>query len=195
MKTNAFSFFNSDVATKFENNFREQRPNSSASILEFLYRLGSDPDMIDSAFVWCDTPEGYGYWKTISDLWKEFVIEKRMSLPEGLDVEEVDLQKRLEAKLQEVKPSPVAVIEEFRSLFGEQVLNLFKQNFETGSDQYRESQTLLDFLKDQIDMSRVDNVVDLAFVWCNTPEGPVYWRRIHETWKTYWRAKAGVQED
>lgn len=195
MKTNAFSFFNSDVATKFENNFRKRHPDSSDSILKFLYGLGSDPDMIECAFVWEDTPEGHEYWETISDLWKEFVVGKRMPLPEGLDAEEVGLQKRLEAKLQEVKPSPVAVIEEFRSLFGEQVLNLFKQNFETESDQYRESQNLLDFLKDQIDMSRVDNVVDSAFVWCNTPEGPVYWKRIHETWKTYWRVKAGVQED
>ena len=187
METNTLSFFNSDVATRFENNFREQRQD--IGVLEFLSSLGSDPYMIGNAFVWKDTPEKYEYWRTIDILWKEFVEGKRGPLPEDLDVEEVGLQKRLEARLQEVKPSPAAVIEEFRLLFGGQVLKLFKQNFEKDSDQYRESQNLLAFLKDQIDISRVDNVVDSAFVWCNTPEGPVYWKRIHETWKTYWRTK------
>lgn len=192
MKTNAFSFFNSDVATRFENNFREQRPNSKASILEFLHRLGSNPGMISCAFIWEDTPEGTGYWRTIDILWKEFLEGKRGPLPEDLDVEEVGLQKRLEAKLQEVKPTPATVKEEFRSLFGGKVYESFKRNFEADSDLYRGSQNLLTFLKDQIDMSKVDNMVDVAFVWCGTPEGPEYWKRIHETWKTYWRTKAGV---
>lgn len=190
METNAFSFFNSDVATRFENNFRKQRPDDS--LLEFLSSQGLNLDMIANAFVWSNTPEKYEYWRTINILWKEFVEGKRVPLPEGLDVEVVGLQKRLEAKLQEVKPSPEAVMEEFAELFGGQVLNLFKQNFETDSDLYRESQNLLAFLKDQIDISKVDNIVDVAFVWCGTPEGPVYWKRIHETWKTYWRTKAGV---
>lgn len=193
MKTNAFSFFNSDVVTRFENNFREQRPNSKASILEFLHRLGSNPGMIACAFTWKDTPEGTRYWRTIDILWKEFVEGKRGPLPEDLDVEEVGLQKRLEARLQEVKPSPAAVIEEFRSLFGGKVYRSFKRNFETDSGRYRESQALLAFLKDQIDISKIDNIVDAAFVWGRTPEGPVYWKRIHETWKTYWRTKAGVR--
>lgn len=195
MKTNAFSFFNSDVATRFENNFREQRSNNSAGVLEFLHRLGSNPDMIAHAFVWEDTPEKHEYWRTIDILWKEFLEGKRMSLPEDLNVEEVGLQKRLEAKLQEVKPSPATVKEEFRSLFGGKVYESFKRNFMADSDRYGESQNLLDFLKDLIDISGVDNVVDSAFVWGNTPEGYDYWKRIHETWKTYWRTKAGVRED
>ena len=193
MKTNAFSFFNSDVATRFENNFREQRPDDS--VLDFLHRLGSNPGMLSCAFTWKDTPEGYEYWKTIDILWKEFLGGKRMSLPEDLDVEEVGLQKRLEAKLQEVKPSPATVMEEFRSLFGGKVYESFKRNFMADSDLYRGSQNLLTFLKDQIDISKVDNIVDVAFVWCGTPEGPVYWKHIHKTWKTYWRTKAGVRED
>lgn len=192
MTTNAFSFFNSDVATRFENNFREQRPNSSASVLEFLYRLGSNPGMLSCAFDWKDTPEGTEYWRTINILWKEFVEGKRVSLPEDLDVEEVGLQKRFEAKLQEVKPTPATVKEEFRSLFGSKVYESFKRNFEAYSDLYRGSQNMLAFLKDQIDVSKVDNMVDVAFVWGNTPEGPEYWKRIHEMWKTYWRTKAGV---
>lgn len=195
MNTNAFSFFNSDVATRFETNFRERRSNNSAGVLEFLSRLGSNPDMIAHAFLWENTPEGHEYWRTIDILWKEFLEGKRMSLPEDLDVEEVGLQKRLEARLQEVKPSPVTVKEEFRSLFGGKVYESFKRNFMADSDLYRESQNLLAFLKDQIDISKVDNMVDVAFVWNGTPEGPVYWKRIHETWKTYWRTKAGVRED
>ena len=190
METNAFSFFNSDVATRFENNFRELRPNSN--ILDFFYKLGSDPDMIVYAFTWKDTPEGTEYWRTIDILWKEFLEGKRVSLPEGLDVEEVGLRKRLGIKLQEVKPNPEAVMEEFRSLFGNRRYESFKRNFEADSDRYRESQNLLAFLKDQIDMSKVGTMVDVAFVWCNTPEGPEYWKHIHETWKTYWRTKAGV---
>ena len=193
MKTNAFSFFNSDVATRFENNFRKQRSNRS--VLEFLHRLGSNPDMIAHAFVWENTPEKHEYWRTIDILWKEFLEGKRMSLPEGLNVEEVGLQKRLEAKLQEVKPTPATVMEEFRSLFGGKVYESFKRNFEADSDLYRGSQNLLTFLKDQIDISKIDNMVDVAFVWCGTPEGPEYWKRIHKTWKTYWRTKAGVRED
>ena len=190
MKTNAFSFFNSDVATRFENNFREQRPDDS--VLDFLSRLGLNPGMLSCAFDWEDTPEGHEYWKTIDILWKEFLEGKRGPLPEDLDVEEVGLQKRLEAKLQEVKPSPATVMEEFRSLFGGKIDESVKRNFMADSDLYRGSQNLLTFLKDQIDISKVDNIVDVAFVWCGTPEGPVYWKHIHETWKTYWRTKAGV---
>lgn len=92
----------------------------------------------------------------------------------------------------EVKPTPATVMEEFRSLFGGKVYESFKRNFEEDSDLYRGFQNLLTFLKDQIDMSKVDNMVDVAFVWCDTPEGLEYWERIHETWKTYWRTKAGV---
>lgn len=92
MKTNAFSFFNSDVATRFENNFREQRPNSSASVLEFLYRLGSDPSMISRAFTWKDTPEGHEYWKTIDILWKRFLKRNGKPLSEDLDVNSLDAE-------------------------------------------------------------------------------------------------------
>lgn len=97
MITKIFSFLNTRVARQFENNFREQRPKSS--VLDFLYRQGSDPRMIASAFTWKETPEGTEYWRTIDILWKEFLEGKRRSLPEDLDVEEVVLQKRLEAKL------------------------------------------------------------------------------------------------
>lgn len=188
METKAFSFFNSDVATKFENNFRKQRQD--IGVLEFLSSLGSDPYMIGNAFVWKNTPEKYEYWRTIDILWKEFVEGKRGPLPEDLDVEEVGLQKRLEARLQEVKPSPAAVIEEFRLLFGGQVLKLFKQNFEKFSRQYGEGQSLEEYLQKQIECSTVDRMVAGWFTFYFSPEGDEYWRKIDDIWKQYWAARS-----
>ena len=194
MKTNAFSFFNSDVATRFENNFRELRLSSSASILDFLYRLGSDPNMIANAFVWQDTPEKHEYWRTIDILWKEFLEGKRGPLPKDLDVEEVGLQKRLEAKLQEVKLSPAAVMEEFRSLFGGQVLNLFKQNWKKFSRQYRGGQSLEEFLQKQIECSTVDCMIARSlFIPYLSPEEGKYWRKIDDMWKQYWAARSAMK--
>ena len=201
MKTNAFSFFNSDVATKFENNFREQRPNSSASILEFLYRLGSDPSMIRCAFTWKDTPEGTEYWKTIDILWKRFLKEKGEPLSEDLDItsldtEELELQERFETVMEtRLKPrqlKPKDILEEFAELFGKQVLNLFKQNFEKFSrrNRDREGQNLEEFLQKQIECSTVDSVVARSFTFYSTPEGDKYWRKIDDMWKRYWTARS-----
>ena len=92
MKTNAFSFFNSDVATRFENNFRRRRSNNSVGVLEFLHRLGSDPSMISRAFTWKDTPEGTEYWKTISILWKRFLKGEGESLSEDLDINSLNAE-------------------------------------------------------------------------------------------------------
>ena len=201
METNAFSFFNSDVATKFENNFREQRPNSSASILEFLYRLGSDPSMIRCAFTWKDTPEGTGYWKTIDMLWKRFLKEKGEPLSEDLDItsldtEELELQERFETVMEtRLKPrqlKPKDILEEFAELFGKQVLNLFKQNFEKFSrrNRDREGQNLEEFLQKQIECSTVDSMVARSFTFYSTPEGDKYWRKIDDMWKRYWTARS-----
>ena len=201
METNAFSFFNSDVATKFENNFREQRPNSSASILEFLYRLGSDPSMITCAFTWKDTPEGTGYWKTIDMLWKRFLKEKGEPLSEDLDItsldtEELELQERFETVMEtRLKPrqlKPKDILEEFAELFGKQVLNLFKQNFEKFSrrNRDREGQNLEEFLQKQIECSTVDSMVARSFTFYLTPEGDKYWRKIDDMWKRYWTARS-----
>ena len=147
--------------------------------------------MIAHAFVWKDTPEGTEYWKTISILWKEFLEGKRGPLPEDLDVEEVGLQKRLEAKLQEVKPSPATVMEEFRSLFGGQVLNLFKQNWEKFSRQYRKGQSLEEYLQKQIECSTVDCMITRSlFIPYLSPEEGKYWRKIDDMWKQYWAARS-----
>lgn len=197
MKTNAFSFFNSDVATRFENNFREQRPNSSASILEFLYRLGSDPSMITCAFAWEDTPEGTRYWKTIDILWKRFLKRNGKPLSEdldinSLDVEELRLQERFETVI-EARPKlrPKDVLEEFAELFGEQVLNLFKQNWKKFSRQYRKGQNLEEFLQKQIDCSTVDCMIARSLITPYlSPEEGKYWRKIDDMWKQYWAARS-----
>lgn len=196
MKTNAFSFFNTDVATRFENNFREQRPNSSASILEFLYRQGSNPRMIARAFTWKDTPEGTEYWRTIDILWKRFLKRNGKPLSEDLDVnsldaEELRLQERFETVI-ETRPKlkPKDILEEFAELFGGQVLNLFKQNFEKFSRQDRGGQSLEEYLQKQIERLAVDCMVSSAFVFSSTPEGDEYWRKIDDMWKQYWAARS-----
>lgn len=195
MKTNAFSFFNSDVATRFENNFREQRPNSS--VLDFLYRQGSDPSMIACAFTWKDTPEGTRYWKTISLLWKWFLKGEGESLSEDLDInsldtEELRLQERFETVI-ETRPKlkPIDILQEFAELFGGQVLNLFKQNWEKFSRQYRKGQSLEEFLQKQIECSTVDCMITRSlFIPYLSPEEGKYWRKIDDMWKQYWAARS-----
>lgn len=202
MKTNAFSFFNSDVATRFENNFREQRPNSSASVLDFLYRRGSDPSMITCAFTWKDTPEGIGYWKKISLLWKRFLKEKGEPLSEDLDInsldaEELKLQERFEAVIEtRLKPrqlKPKDILEEFAELFGGQVLKLFRQNWEKFSKQYGEGQSLEEYLQKQIECSTVDRMVAGWFTFYFSPEGDEYWRKIDDMWKQYWAVRSTMR--
>lgn len=201
MNTNAFSFFNSDVATRFETNFRERRPNSSASVLEFLHRLGSNPDMIAHAFLWENTPEGTGYWETINILWKRFLKVGGKPLSEdldinNLDVEELKLQERFEAIL-ETRPKlrPKDILEEFAELFGEQILYLFKQNFEKFSrrNRDREGQNLEEYLQKQIEYLTVDCMVARSFTFCSTPEGDEYWRKIDDMWKQYWAARSAMR--
>lgn len=200
MKTNAFSFFNSDVATRFENNFREQRPNNSASVLEFLYRLGSDPSMIRCAFTWKDTPEGTGYWRTIDILWKRFLKRGGKPLSEDLDInsldaEELRLQERFETVI-ETRPKlkPIDILEEFAELFGEQVLKLFRQNWEKFSRQYGEGQSLEEYLQEQIECLTVDCMITRSlFIPYLSPEEGKYWRKIDDMWKQYWAVRSGMR--
>lgn len=199
METKAFSFFNSDVATRFENNFRERRSNNSAGVLEFLHRLGSNPDMIAHAFIWKDTPEGHEYWRTIDILWKRFLKRNGKPLSEDLDInsldtEELKLQERFEAVI-EARPKlrPKDVLEEFAELFGGQVLKLFRQNFEKFSRQDRGGQSLEEYLQEQIECLTVDYAVGRAFVFSSTPEGDKYWRKIDDMWKQYWAARSTMR--
>ena len=195
MITKIFSFLNTRVARQFETNFREQRPNSS--VLDFLYRQGSDPSMIACAFTWKDTPEGTEYWKTISILWKRFLKGEGESLSEDLDInsldaEELRLQERFETVL-EARPKlkPIDILQEFAELFGGQVLNLFKQNWEKFSRQYRKGQSLEEFLQKQIECLTVDCMVTRSlFIPYLSPEEGKYWRKIDDMWKQYWAARS-----
>lgn len=202
METKAFSFFNSDVATRFENNFRELRLNNRGSVLEFLHRLGSDPSMISCAFAWKDTPEGTRYWKTISLLWKRFLKGEGESLSEDLDInsldaEELKLQERFETVMEtRLKPrqlKPKDILEEFAELFGGQVLYLFKQNFEKFSRRNREGQSLEEYLQKQIECSTVDSMVARSFTFYFSPEGDKYWRKIDDMWNQYWTARSTMR--
>lgn len=197
METKVFSFFNSDVATRFETNFRKRRPNSS--VLDFFYRLGSDPNMIAHAFSWKDTPEGTGYWETISILWKRFLRRGGKPLSEdldvnSLDVEELRLQERFETVI-EARPKlkPIDILEEFAELFGGQVLSLFRQNFEKFSRQNREGQSLEEYLQKQIECLTVDCMVARAFTFYSSPEGDEYWRKIDDMWKQYWAVRSAMR--
>ena len=195
MITKIFSFLNTRVARQFETNFREQRPNSS--VLDFLYRQGSDPSMIACAFTWKDTPEGTEYWKRISILWKRFLKGEGESLSEDLDInsldaEELRLQERFETVL-EARPKlkPIDILQEFAELFGGQVLNLFKQNWEKFSRQYRKGQSLEEFLQKQIECLTVDCMVTRSlFIPYLSPEEGKYWRKIDDMWKQYWAARS-----
>ena len=197
MITKIFSFLNTRVARQFETNFREQRPNSS--VLDFLYRQGSDPSMIACAFTWKDTPEGTEYWKTISILWKWFLKGEGESLSEDLDInsldtEELRLQERfetvIETRLKFRQLKPIDILQEFAELFGGQVLNLFKQNWEKFSRQYRKGQSLEEFLQKQIECSTVDCMVVSSFTFYLSPEGDKYWRKIDNMWKQYWAVRS-----
>ena len=198
MITKIFSFLNTRVARQFETNFREQRPNSS--VLDFLYRQGSDPSMIACAFTWKDTPEGTEYWKTISILWKWFLKGEGEPLSEDLDInsldtEELRLQERfetvIETRLKFRQLKPIDILQEFAELFGEQVLNLFKQNWEKFSRQYRKGQSLEEFLQKQIECSTVDCMVARSlFTPYLSPEEVKYWRKIDDMWKQYWAVRS-----
>ena len=198
MTTKIFSFLNTRVARQFETNFREQRPNSS--ILDFLYRQGSDPSMIACAFTWKDTPEGTKYWKTISILWKWFLKGEGESLSEDLDInsldtEELRLQERfetvVETRLKFRQLKPIDILQEFAELFGEQVLNLFKQNWKKFSRQYRGGQSLEEFLQKQIECSTVDCMIARSlFIPYLSPEEDKYWRKIDDMWNQYWAVRS-----
>ena len=197
METKVFSFFNSDVATRFETNFRKQRPG--ISVMRFLSSSGLSPDMIESAFTWEDTPEGIRYWKTISILWKRFLKREGKPLSEdldvnSLDVEELRLQERFETVI-ETRPKlkPIDILEEFAELFGGQVLKLFRQNWEKFSRQNRKGQSLEEFLQKQIECLTVDCMVARAFTFYSSPEGDEYWRKIDDMWKQYWAVRSAMR--
>lgn len=185
MKTNILSFLNTDIAKKFEANFRTQKAQSSFS--GFIVSSGSTVGAVCKAFTWNITPEGFEFWNAISDLWLKFLKEGGEPMPEnqGIDIETQTLEARFYKRLEEVKLSPKSVIDEFRSLFGEK---LFK-SFDTNTRIFGACKSV----KDIVESRSVSNLVDLSFVWSYTPEGHGYWKKISAMWKTYWEAKTGMK--
>ena len=184
MKTNILSFLNSNIAKKFEANFRTQRAQYSFS--EFIVSTGSTADAVRRAFSWTNTPEGYECWETISDLWMKFLEEGGEPIPENqdIDIEALTLKCRFDKRLEEVKLSPKSVMDEFRSLFGEKIFNSFDTNtrvFGSCKD-----------VENIVESRSVSNLVVLSFTWLATPEGYKYWKKISDMWKEYWEAKTGM---
>ena len=183
MKTNILSFLNTDIAKKFEANFRAQKPQLSFS--GFIVSSGSTADVVQRAFAWVTTPEGFEFWNTISELWKKFLEEGGEPMPENQDMEALTLKCRFNKCLEEVKLSPKSVMDEFRLLFGEKVFKSFDTNTKLFGS-YKD-------VEDIVESRAVSNLVALSFVWSSTPEGYKYWAKISDMWKEYWEAKTGMR--
>ena len=89
MKTNILSFLNSNIAKKFEANFRTQKAtqNAQSNFSEFIVSTGSTIDAVRGAFVWSATPEGNEFWRIISYLWMRFLVKGGESIPENQDID------------------------------------------------------------------------------------------------------------
>ena len=185
MRTNILSFLNSNIAKKFEANFRTQRAQNSFS--EFIVSTGSTADAVWRAFSWTTTPEGFEFWSTISDLWKKFLEEGGEPIPEDQDIdkEALTLKCRFDKCLEKFKISPRSVMDEFRSLFGEKVFKSFNTNIKLFGS-YKDVENI-------VESKAVASLVDLAFTWLSTPEGHKYWKKISDVWKEYWEARTGAR--
>ena len=88
MTTNILSFLNSNIAEKFEANFRTQKAtqNAQSSFSEFIASKGSTMDAVRGAFIWSATPEGNEFWRTISYLWMRFLEEGGEPIPENQEI-------------------------------------------------------------------------------------------------------------
>ena len=185
MKTNILSFLNTDIAKKFEANFRAQ--NAQSSFSEFIVSTGSTDGAVWRAFAWATTPEGFKFWNTISGLWMEFLEEGGETIPEDqdIDIETLTLRSRFGKCLEKFKISPESVMKEFRLLFGEKVFKSFDTNtrfFGTCKN-----------VEDIVESRAVASLVDLSFTWSSTPEGHKYWAKISDMWKEYWEARTGTR--
>ena len=86
MATNILSFLNSNIAKKFEANFRAQKA-PQCSFSEFIVSKGSTMDAVRGAFIWSATPEGNEFWRTISYLWMRFLVKGGEPIPENQDID------------------------------------------------------------------------------------------------------------
>ena len=184
MKTNILSFLNTDIAKKFEANFRARH---TISFAKFIVEYGSKGVVVSVAFSWVATPEGFEFWNTISELWKKFLKEGGEPMPENQDIsiETLTPEARFYKRLEEVKLSPKSVMDEFRSLFGEKIFKSFDTNTKLFGS-YKD-------VEDIVESRAVSNLVALSFVWSSTPEGFGYWKKISDMWREYWEAKTGMR--
>ena len=185
MKTNILSFLNTDIAKKFEANFRAQ--NAQSSFSEFIVSTGSTDGAVWRAFAWVLTPEGFEFWNMISDLWKKFLEEGGEPMPEDqdIDIEALALKYRFDKCLEKFKISPRSVMDEFRLLFGEKIF----KSFDTNTKLFGTCKNV----EDIVESRAVASLVDLSFTWSSTPEGHKYWKKISDMWKEYWEAKTGMR--
>lgn len=185
MRTNILSFLNSNIAKKFEANFRAQ--NTQCSFSEFIVSTGSTDGAVWRAFAWTNTPEGFEFWNTISDLWMKFLEEGGEPIPENqdIDIEALALKCRFDKCLEKFKISPRSVMDEFRSLFGEKVF----KSFDTNTKLFGTCKNV----EDIVESRAVASLVDLSFTWSSTPEGYRYWKKISDVWKEYWEARTGAR--
>ena len=184
MRTNILSFLNSNIAKKFEANFRAQ--NTQRSFSEFIVSTGSTMNAVWRAFAWTNTPEGYEFWETISDLWMKFLEEGGEPIPENqdIDIEALTLKCRFDKCLEKVKLSPKSVMDEFRLLFGEKIF----KSFDTNTKLFGSCRDV----ENIVESRAVSNLVALSFTWSSTPEGYKYWAKISDMWKEYWEARTGM---
>ena len=185
MKTNILSFLNTNIAKKFEANFRTQ--NTQSSFSEFIVSTGSTTGAVWRAFSWAITPEGYEFWDTVNDLWMKFLEEGGEPIPENqdIDIEALTLKSRFDKCLEKFKLSPESVVDEFRSLFGEKIFKSFDTNTKLFGS-YKDVEGI-------VESRAVASLVDLSFAWSSTPEGYKYWKKISDMWKEYWEARTGAR--
>lgn len=183
MITNILSFLSGTIAEKFEANFRAQRTDSFA---KFIVEYGSKEEAVSAAFPWAETPEGFEFWSTISDLWLKFLKEGGEPIPENPNIEITVLKYRIKECIEEDKLSVDSVLKTFEELFGDKVFRAFKTNVE-----YYPS--VEDAVRSLINTGSVSNLVGLTFSWTGTPEGREYWSQISDMWEEYWEAKTGMR--
>lgn len=59
----------------YENFINNLESRNTYSSIDHLCRVESPIDWIDSPFIWKDTPQGKGYWKSIVTLWWDIVYD------------------------------------------------------------------------------------------------------------------------
>lgn len=77
-KLNFFTTVNPSIAFKFINYFKAFRPNltdikASEVIAKFIDEKGVTETVVEEGFDWADTDEGYAYWQSISEQWKDLM--------------------------------------------------------------------------------------------------------------------------